>query len=88
MSERHVPVLLEASIDLLRVRPGGTYVDCTLGLGGHAEAMIRKLGPSGQFFGFDRDPEAMALVQARLDLVRQELERRAPRITFVGEAFS
>jgi len=63
-------------------------VDCTLGLGGHAEAMIRKLGPAGQFFGFDRDPEAMALVKARLDPVRQELERRAPEITFVGEAFS
>jgi len=70
------------------MHPGGTYVDCTLGLGGHAEAIIRKLGPSGQFFGFDRDPEAMALVQTRLNLVRQELERRAPKITFVGEAFS
>jgi 16S rRNA (cytosine1402-N4)-methyltransferase len=85
---RHVPVLLDEAIDLLRVRPGGTYVDCTLGLGGHAEAMIRKLGPSGRLFGFDRDSEAMALAQARLHRVRQELERQAPEVTFVSEAFS
>jgi 16S rRNA (cytosine1402-N4)-methyltransferase len=85
---RHVPVLLQEAIDLLRVRPGGTYVDCTLGLGGHAEAMIRKLGPSGRFFGFDRDAEAMVLAQARLHRVRQELADGAPQVTFVGEAFS
>ncbi len=85
---RHVPVLLKEAIDHLRVRPGGTYVDCTLGLGGHAEAIIRELGPSGRLFGFDRDPEAMALAQARLRRASEELAGQAPQIEFVGEAFS
>jgi len=85
---RHVPVLLEAAIDLLRVRSGGTYVDCTLGLGGHAEAIFRQLGPSGRLVGFDRDLEAMALAQARLERVREEMADRAPQMTFIGEPFS
>jgi 16S rRNA (cytosine1402-N4)-methyltransferase len=87
-SERHVPVLLEVAIDLLRVRPDGTYVDCTLGFGGHAEAILRQLGPSGQLIGFDRDPEAMALAKGRLQRIRQELQGNAPQVEFVGEAFS
>jgi len=85
---RHVPVLLEESLSFLRVRPGGTYVDCTLGLGGHSEAILRRLGPSGQLVGFDRDPEAMALAKDHLDRVCQALGNEAPRVTFVGEAFS
>jgi 16S rRNA (cytosine1402-N4)-methyltransferase len=85
---RHVPVLLHEAIDLLRVRRGGTYVDCTLGLGGHAEAIIRKLGPSGRLIGFDRDSEAMALAEARLGRVRQELADQAPQVSFIGEVFS
>lgn len=87
-SVRHVPVLLEEAMDFLRVRPGGTYVDCTLGLGGHAEAIVRRLGPSGRLAGFDRDPEALALAQARLGRVRAEMADRAPRVEFFGEAFS
>ena len=85
---RHVPVLLHESIDFLRVRPGGTYADCTLGLGGHAEAIFRQLGPSGRLVGFDRDPEAMALAKARLERIREELADRAPHLEFIGEAFS
>ena len=42
---RHVPVLLNEALDFLRVRPAGTYVDCTLGLAGHAEGILRRLGP-------------------------------------------
>jgi 16S rRNA C1402 N4-methylase RsmH len=60
-TERHVPVLLKEAIDFLRVRAGGTYVDCTLGLAGHAEEVVRLLGPQGRLIGFDRDPEALAL---------------------------
>ena len=55
-SERHVPVLFKEVMDFLRVRPGGTYVDCTLGLAGHAEGIARRLGPEGHLIGFDRDP--------------------------------
>ena len=85
---RHVPVLFEVALDFLRVRPGGTYVDCTLGLAGHAEGVVRQLGPAGSLIGFDRDPEALSLAKARLERVREELGSQAPQVVLIGEAFS
>jgi 16S rRNA (cytosine1402-N4)-methyltransferase len=85
---RHVPVLLHQAIDLLRVRPNGTYVDCTLGFAGHAEGVVRQLGPQGHLIGFDRDSEMMELAKAKLESVRDELGTQAPQLTFIGEAFS
>jgi 16S rRNA (cytosine1402-N4)-methyltransferase len=87
-TERHVPVLFNEVLGFLGVRPGGTYADCTLGLAGHAEGVIRKLGPEGHLIGFDRDPEALVLAKERLDRVCNELGSQAPRITLVDEAFS
>jgi 16S rRNA (cytosine1402-N4)-methyltransferase len=87
-SERHVPVLFDEVLDFLRVRRGGTYVDCTLGLAGHAEGIVRQLGSAGRLIGFDRDPEALDLAKARLASVCQELGSQAPQVTFIGEAFS
>jgi len=87
-SGRHVSVLLKETIDFLRVRPGGTYVDCTLGLAGHAAAVARLLGAQGHLIGFDRDPEALALAKEKLDAVSAELGSQAPKITLVAEAFS
>ena len=85
---RHVPVLLKEAMDFLRIRAGGTYVDCTVGLGGHAEGIVRRLGPQGRLIGFDRDPEALTLAKARLEQVRDELGSRAPEVTLIGEPFS
>jgi 16S rRNA (cytosine1402-N4)-methyltransferase len=87
-TERHVPVLFKEAIEFLRVRAGGTYVDCTLGLAGHAEGIARLLGPDGWLIGFDRDPEALSLAKVKLARVSNELGSRAPKITLVGEAFS
>jgi len=87
-NERHVPVLFQEAIDFLRVRAGGTYVDCTLGLAGHAEGIARQLGPLGHLIGFDRDPEALELARTRLAGVSSELGSQAPKVTLVGEAFS
>jgi 16S rRNA (cytosine1402-N4)-methyltransferase len=87
-TDRHVPVLFQPTIDFLRVRAGGTYVDSTLGLAGHAEGILRLLGPAGHLIGFDRDLEALDLAKARLDRVSEELGSQAPRVTLVGEAFS
>jgi len=87
-TERHVPVLFQETIDFLRVRPGGTYVDCTLGMAGHAAGVARLLGPKGHLIGFDRDPEALELAKAKLDQVCEELGADAPQITLIGEAFS
>jgi 16S rRNA (cytosine1402-N4)-methyltransferase len=87
-TERHAPVLFQEAIDLLRVRPGATVVDCTLGLAGHAAGIVKLLGAEGHLIGFDRDPEALALAKEKLDTVCQELGSQAPKVTLVGEAFS
>jgi 16S rRNA (cytosine1402-N4)-methyltransferase len=85
---RHVPVLLEVTLDFLRIRPDGTYADCTLGMGGHAEGILRRLGPKGKLIGFDRDPEALELATERLNRVREELGSQAAEVRLIGEAFS
>jgi 16S rRNA (cytosine1402-N4)-methyltransferase len=85
---RHVPVLLEVTLDFLCIRPDGTYADCTLGMGGHAEGILRRLGPRGKLIGFDRDPEALELAAARLERVREELGSEAAEVRLIGEAFS
>ena len=86
--ERHASVLFQEAIDFLNVRAGGTYVDCTLGLAGHAEGIARQLGGDGHLIGFDRDPEALDLAKMRLARVMNELGGEAPQVTLLGEAFS
>ena len=85
---QHVPVLLEEVMNLLEVRPGGTYVDATLGLAGHATAIARQLGPQGTLIGFDRDPDALALATERLESLRGELGSNMPQVRLVARAFS
>ncbi|HUB02657.1 MAG TPA: 16S rRNA (cytosine(1402)-N(4))-methyltransferase, partial [Terriglobales bacterium] len=52
----HVPVLLKEAIDFLAVRRGGTYLDATVGLGGHSFEIAKRLGAPGHLIGFDKDP--------------------------------
>ena len=54
----HVPVLFEESIECLRIKPDGVYVDCTFGGGGHSRAILARLGNKGRLYGFDQDREA------------------------------
>ncbi len=54
----HLPVLPEETLDYLRIRPGGRYVDCTFGGGGHSRAILGRLGPAGRLFAFDQDKDA------------------------------
>ncbi len=84
----HIPVLLEASLEYLNVRPGGVVVDATLGLGGHSAAIARKLGGAGKLICFDRDPEAMAKAQERLAELAGELGTEMPQVRYVPKAFS
>ena len=62
----HRPVLLEATMEALQVRPGGRYLDGTLGGGGHSQAILEASGPNGMLVGIDRDPDALAAATARL----------------------
>jgi len=63
----HTPVLLEETIEALAVQPGGRYIDCTLGAGGHAIAILDRSSSGGQLLGIDADPEAIAVARARLE---------------------
>jgi 16S rRNA (cytosine1402-N4)-methyltransferase len=62
----HVPVLLKEAIDFLAVRRGGTYIDATVGLGGHSLEIAKRLGAPGHLIGFDKDPKALEIARARL----------------------
>jgi 16S rRNA (cytosine1402-N4)-methyltransferase len=62
----HVPVLLKEAIEFLAVRRGGTYIDTTVGLGGHSLEIAKRLGAPGHLIGFDKDPAALEIAWARL----------------------
>jgi 16S rRNA (cytosine1402-N4)-methyltransferase len=81
MTRQHVPVLLREAVEALTVRPGGRYVDCTLGGGGHAEAILEAASPDGELLGIDQDLEALAAARERLAAFGE-------RVTFVEGNFS
>ena len=60
MSQYHTPVLLEESVGLLDLQPGGTYADLTFGGGGHSRRILRALGPEGRLYAFDQDRDTRA----------------------------
>ena len=62
----HVPVLLNETLHWLDVREGGTYIDCTTGLGGHSYAIAERMGETGRLLCLDQDGEALEFARARL----------------------
>lgn len=62
---RHIPALVKETVALLAPERGGTFVDCTLGLGGHAAALL-EAGPEIRLIGIDRDQQALAMAAERL----------------------
>ena len=80
----HVSVLLKEAIDFLAIRRGGTYIDATLGLGGHSLEIARRLGPQGHLIGFDKDTNALALARQRFS----EIGGDAPKITLLHSSYA
>jgi 16S rRNA (cytosine1402-N4)-methyltransferase len=62
----HPPVLLEEVVRWLDVKPGAFVLDATVGLGGHAEALLKAMGPQGRLIAMDRDREAIEMAKVRL----------------------
>ncbi|MFC1952875.1 16S rRNA (cytosine(1402)-N(4))-methyltransferase RsmH [Chloroflexota bacterium] len=67
VASSHIPVLVEETVKALAVQPGGRYIDCTLGGGGHADAILRHSTPGGQLMGIDADPEAIKVAGQNLE---------------------
>jgi len=63
---QHVPVLVREIVELLRCQPGRTYVDATVGQGGHSEAILEASAPDGRVIGLDLDPAAIEAASKRL----------------------
>jgi len=62
----HIPVMLDEVLACMQPRPSGVYVDGTLGLGGHSEAILAASAPTGQLIGFEWDHQAAAFAAERL----------------------
>jgi 16S rRNA (cytosine1402-N4)-methyltransferase len=62
----HVPVLLKEAIEFLAVKRGGTYIDATVGLGGHSYEIAKRLGAPGHLIGLDKDPAALDIAREKL----------------------
>ncbi len=87
----HVPVLLKEAIDFLAVRRGGTYIDATVGLGGHSCEIAKRLGAPGHLIGLDKDPAALAIAQERLLVGRSSLvvgKIDWPTVTLLHRSFA
>ncbi len=77
----HIPVLYQEIIDYLQPKPGGRYIDGTVGAGGHAKGLLSASAPDGQVLAFDRDPDAIAFA-------RQQLLEEEERITFIHASYA
>ena len=70
----HVPVMLEEVIDYLKLTPGATIVDATIGTGGHSLEILKRIIPGGRLVGIDRDENSLALCRERLAEFKHSLE--------------
>jgi 16S rRNA (cytosine1402-N4)-methyltransferase len=81
-AEPHTPVLLREVLEWLRIRPDGTYIDATLGAGGHSAAIAQRLTSGrGRLVSLDRDAQA-------IELARERMKTFGATVTLVHSAFS
>lgn len=91
MAFNHTSVLLHETVDGLNVRPDGTYVDATLGGGGHAFEVCSRLGDKGRFIGIDQDADAIEAAGRRLagfgekvTIIRSNYRDMKPQLHKIG----
>ncbi len=85
----HKPVLYEEALAALAIRPDGFYIDATFGRGGHSAGILERLGPEGRLLAIDKDPQAVAVAEAKFGADSRFVIRRgsfARLETFVHEA--
>ncbi|MCG6551709.1 MAG: 16S rRNA (cytosine(1402)-N(4))-methyltransferase RsmH [Candidatus Magnetominusculus sp. LBB02] len=75
----HIPVMVDEAMELLNVQRDGIYIDGTLGLGGHAAEILKRLGEGGRLIGIDKDDEALKYAANRLE---------DSRVSYVRDDFS
>lgn len=85
----HVPVLLEEVLEHLGIQPDGIYLDATVGLGGHAGAILKRLGREGRLIGLDQDEEALAeaakmMGDERVTLLKGNFEKMSGLVHGLG----
>jgi 16S rRNA (cytosine1402-N4)-methyltransferase len=86
MIPAHVPVMLDEVLTYLAPRPGAVVVDATVGEGGHAEAILRRIAPAGRLIALDRDAEAVARAEERLRAFGRNAVIRQGNFAALGEA--
>lgn len=77
----HTPVLLDEVLEGLEITPGGRYIDCTVGTGGHARAILERSDPDGELLGIDLDLAAIAVAE-------RQLSSFGKRVTLVHDSFA
>ncbi len=80
MAYQHIPVMVREVVQYLNVRPGKTYVDCTLGGAGHSRAIIERMMPGGFLVGIDQDKDS-------IDNAKKVLNAYAPQIALFHDNF-
>jgi len=84
LSALHTPVLVEQVVRWLRIRPDGTYIDATVGPGGHALEIARRLS-TGRLIGIDRDPRALEIARERLRAYERQVILVHANFSRIGE---
>ncbi|MEA3249886.1 MAG: 16S rRNA (cytosine(1402)-N(4))-methyltransferase RsmH [Patescibacteria group bacterium] len=79
-NKKHIPVLLNETVEALALKPGMAVIDCTVGGGGHAEAILERTAPDGRLLGLDLD-------EAALETARRTLEDFGSRAMLVRESY-
>lgn len=82
----HIPVMLMETVDRMDVHPGGVYLDCTTGDGGHSAEILRRAGPSATLIALDRDASALARAKERLKSYPAKIHFVHTNHSLAGEA--